>query len=106
MRLALPSCSHHEAPKAMVSRTPRSFAAARCLLGAIVIAASATTPTAAQSKPRARELGIPFDGTPGPLNRITDVAGVTVGYSTLIRGTGAHAVRTGVTAILPRNIAT
>lgn len=56
-------------------------------------------------KPRARDLGIPFDGTPGPLNRITDVAGVTVGFTTLIRGAGAHAVRTGVTAILPRGLA-
>lgn len=52
--------------------------------------------------PRARDLGIPFDGAPGPYNAITDVAGVAVGYSTLIRDEGAHAVRTGVTAILPR----
>lgn len=52
--------------------------------------------------PRARELGIPFDGTPGQFNAITDVAGVTVGYSTLISGDGDHAVRTGVTAVLPR----
>ena len=58
-------------------------------------------------KPRARALGINFPGTPGPLNAITDVAGVTVGYSTLIRGEGPRhvgkgPVRTGVTAILPR----
>jgi D-aminopeptidase len=51
---------------------------------------------------RARALGIPFDGTPGPLNAITDVAPVAVGYTTLIEGAGEHAVRTGVTAILPR----
>lgn len=56
---------------------------------------------------RARALGIPFDGTPGPLNAITDVAGVTVGYTTLIEGEGKLDVgkgptRTGVTAILPR----
>jgi len=56
---------------------------------------------------RARGLGIPFDGTPGPCNAITDVAGVAVGYSTLVRGEGPLAVgqgpvRTGVTAILPR----
>ncbi|MFC5522263.1 P1 family peptidase [Polaromonas jejuensis] len=50
------------------------------------------------NKPRARDLGIPFDGTPGPLNAITDVAGVAVGHTTLIEGS---AVRTGVTAILP-----
>lgn len=58
-------------------------------------------------KVRARALGIPFDGTPGPLNAITDVAGVEVGYTTLIEGAGPLVVgkgpvRTGVTAILPR----
>jgi len=52
--------------------------------------------------PRARALGIPFDGATGSLNAITDVAGLTVGYSTLIEGEGKSAVRTGVTAILPR----
>ncbi len=56
---------------------------------------------------RARALGIPFDGTPGPLNAITDIAGVTVGFTTLISGegkleVGQGPVRTGVTAILPR----
>ena len=59
-----------------------------------------------QSKPRARDLGIPFEGTPGPLNAITDVDGVLVGHRTLIRGEGSleigkGPVRTGVTAILP-----
>ncbi len=58
-------------------------------------------------KPRARDLGVPFDGTPGPLNAITDVAGVTVGHTTLISGEGKlqigkGPVRTGVTAVLPR----
>ena len=53
----------------------------------------------AQEKPRARDLRIPFEGTPGPLNAITDVAGVEVGLTTLISGTS---VRTGVTAVLPR----
>jgi len=53
--------------------------------------------------PRARELGVPFDGEPGPLNAITDVAGVTVGQVTLIEDLdGGKKVRTGVTAILPR----
>ena len=61
----------------------------------------------AQSKPRARDLGVPFDGTPGALNAITDIAGVEVGMTTLISGegalkVGAGPVRTGVTAILPR----
>jgi L-aminopeptidase/D-esterase-like protein len=62
---------------------------------------------AAQSKPRARDLGVPFDGTPGPLNAITDVASVEVGHSTIISGegklnVGQGPVRTGVTAVLPR----
>src|SRR6266576_2782770 len=61
----------------------------------------------AQSRPRARDLGVPFDGTPGPLNAITDVAGVTVGHATIIKGegklvVGQGPVRTGVTAIFPR----
>lgn len=61
----------------------------------------------ADTKPRARDLGIPFDGTPGPLNAITDIAGVEVGHTTLISGegklkVGEGPVRTGVTAILPR----
>ena len=41
---------------------------------------------AAQGKPRARDLGVPFDGTPGPLNAITDVKGAEVGHTTLISG--------------------
>jgi D-aminopeptidase len=61
----------------------------------------------AHAKPRARDLGVPFDGSPGPLNAITDVSGVTVGHTTLISGegklqVGKGPVRTGVTAILPR----
>ena len=56
---------------------------------------------------RARDLQIPFDGNPGPLNAITDVPGVEVGHATLISGegplqVGVGPVRTGVTAILPR----
>jgi L-aminopeptidase/D-esterase-like protein len=62
-----------------------------------------TTTAATNRKPRARDLGVPFDGTPGKkLNGITDVAGVEVGQSTLIACDGRHAVRTGVTVILPR----
>jgi D-aminopeptidase len=58
-------------------------------------------------KPRARDLGVPFDGTPGKLNAITDVKGVEVGHSTIISGSGKNTigkgpVRTGVTAIFPR----
>ena len=61
----------------------------------------------AQTKPRARDLGVPFDGTTGANNAITDVKGVEVGHTTLISGSGKlkvgeGPVRTGVTAILPR----
>jgi len=59
-------------------------------------------PVAAQTKPRARDLGIPFDGVTGQFNAITDVKGVEVGYATLISGDGKKAIRTGVTAILPQ----
>ena len=53
-------------------------------------------------KPRARDLGVPFEGTPGPVNAITDVKGVEVGFTTLISGESEKAIRTGVTAILPQ----
>ncbi len=61
----------------------------------------------AQTTPRARDLGVPFEGTPGLLNSITDVKGVEVGYRTLISGqgrleVGKGPVRTGVTAVFPR----
>lgn len=80
-------------------RIERAVLAAACLL--------ASTLALAADKPRARDLGVPFDGTPGPLNAITDVAGVAVGQVTLIQGegklvVGKGPVRTGVTAILPR----
>lgn len=63
--------------------------------------------TGAQPTVRARDLGVPFEGVPGPLNAITDVLGVEVGFTTLISGSGDLVVgdgpvRTGVTAILPR----
>ncbi|MGG9962186.1 P1 family peptidase [Ferruginibacter sp. SUN106] len=63
--------------------------------------------TGKAQKPRARDIGIPFDGTPGKFNAITDVKGVEVGYSTIITGEGKNIrgkgpARTGVTAILPR----
>jgi D-aminopeptidase len=54
------------------------------------------------ANPRARDIGVAFDGIPGEHNAITDVAGVSVGYTTLIEGEGEHAVRTGVTVVLPR----
>jgi len=60
-----------------------------------------------EAKPRARELGIPFDGRPGNWNAITDVLGVEVGHATVVSGdgklqVGKGPIRTGVTAILPR----
>jgi D-aminopeptidase len=76
------------------------------LLPALVCSFFLATATA-QTEPRARDLGVPFDGTPGMFNAITDVKGVEVGHTTLISGSGAlkigvGPVRTGVTAILPR----
>lgn len=50
---------------------------------------------------RARDLGIPLTGDPGPANALTDVGGVEVGMVTLVEGDGPDAIRTGVTAILP-----
>src|SRR6202453_4840409 len=75
-------------------------------IGCALAAFSAAAPAA---EPRARDLGIPFDGTTGPLNAITDVAGVLVGQTTLISGSGKlkvgqGPVRTGVTAVLPRGL--
>ena len=75
-------------------------------LGLFIIVFS-FNPGFSQQKPRARDLGIPFSGTPGKFNAITDVAGVEVGFRTLISGNGPliigkGPVRTGVTAIFPR----
>jgi D-aminopeptidase len=73
---------------------------------ALLLLASASA-AAAQTKQRAHQLRLPIDGTPGPLNAITDVAGVEVGHTTLISGSGRLTVgkgpvRTGVTVIHPR----
>src|SRR5580693_8726902 len=72
-----------------------------------VLALLMTLDLAAQTPHRARDLGVPFDGTPGQFNAITDVPGVAVGHTTLISGEGklqrgVGPVRTGVTAVLPR----
>ena len=74
-------------------------------LAIITLILTAAAP--AQVKPRARDLGIPFDGSPGPWNAITDVKGVEVGYVTIIEGegklvVGKGPVRTGVTAVFPK----
>src|SRR5256712_7592431 len=88
---------------------PFSFSCVPVLFWALAISSLAlaqnNSPT--KPKPRARDLGVPFDGPPGPLNAITDVSGVTVGHTTLISGegklqVGKGPVRTGVTAVLPR----
>jgi D-aminopeptidase len=90
-------------------------AVALCVAGVLVIVLESSArepikspPPAIQTKVvRARDLRIPFEGTPGKLNSITDVPGVEVGYTTLISGegkleVGKGPVRTGVTAIIPR----
>jgi L-aminopeptidase/D-esterase-like protein len=81
----------------------------RLLFCALVVCIALTSAAAAagEKKPRARDLGVPLEGIPGPLNTITDVKGVTVGHTTLIAGAGklrvgTGPVRTGVTALLPR----
>jgi len=78
-----------------------------CLYCVLSCVLSVSAQETSHAKPRARDLGVPFDGTPGALNAITDVSGVEVGQITLISGEGKlqigkGPVRTGVTAILPR----
>ena len=100
-----------------VSALVATTGAILCAFFALCAGASPAAPTAGAAgptdsaadtrSPRARDLGIPFDGDPGPANSITDVDGVLVGHATLIAGAGKlHVgegpVRTGVTAILPR----
>jgi L-aminopeptidase/D-esterase-like protein len=73
----------------------------------ILAVAVASAPAQETRKPRARDLGVPFDGTAGAFNAITDVKGIEVGFTTLVSGegdlkVGSGPVRTGVTAILPR----
>jgi L-aminopeptidase/D-esterase-like protein len=78
-----------------------------CLFVICFVAIPCLSNAQEKSKPRARDLGVPFEGTPGPNNAITDVSGVLVGHTTLISGegkleVGKGPVRTGVTAVLPR----
>src|SRR5213082_2424570 len=96
----------------MFNRSTPGLVFVLLLLGVIVLDSSAREPIKSQTPieakiVRARDLEIPFEGTPGKLNGITDVPGVEVGYTTLISGEGKiedskGPVRTGVTAILPR----
>lgn len=74
----------------------------KTLLLIIIISALECLTLVGQTRPRARDLGIPFDGDPGKFNAITDVKGVEVGYTTLISGESETAIRTGVTAVLPQ----
>ena len=74
----------------------------KCIAKNIVVFSLLITLINGQTKMRARDLGVPFEGATGQLNAITDVKGVEVGYTTLISGEGKKAVRTGVTAILPQ----
>ena len=89
-------------------QTEKRFTASTLVRSALFIALLAIPVLfVAQAKPRARDLGVPFDGTPGLYNAITDVKGVEVGHTTLISGSGKlkvgeGPVRTGVTAVLPR----
>jgi len=85
-------------------RYPRTRVTANIFAGLFLILASAAH---GQTNPRARDLGVPFDGATGALNAITDVKGIEVGETTLISGDGPlkvdiGPVRTGVTAIFPR----
>jgi D-aminopeptidase len=77
------------------------------MLKAMLLLVLIAEPAFGQAKPRARELGIPIDGTPGANDAITDVRGVEVGHTTLISGSGKLVVgkgpiRTGVTVVHPR----
>ena len=85
----------------------KSMALLALALLACIASTAASGADTPKSNPRARDLGVPFDGTPGALNAITDVDGVLVGHTTLIAGSGKLVVgkgpiRTGVTAVLPR----
>lgn len=89
-------------------QSPRHAKAVTMLLAlGLLLAAISAIPATAQTRPRGRDLGIPFTGLTGPMNAITDVPGVAVGHVTLIEGEGKLVpgkgpIRTGVTAILPR----
>jgi D-aminopeptidase len=91
----------------MLCRASHAMKLSIVVLRSLLLLYALSAQSAAQSKPRARDLGVPFDGNPGPYNAITDVKGVEVGHTTLISGSGKlkvgeGPVRTGVTAVLPR----
>ncbi len=84
---------------ARTSACATSMRLSELVVAVVLFVITFAVPIAGQTKPRARDLGVAFEGTTGPLNAIVDVAGVEVGHKTLISG---DAVRTGVTAIWPR----
>ncbi len=91
--------------KAMISKPGTSWE--RRVAAWLVLVFALPAAGGAQDIPRARDIGVPFDGAPGPLNAITDVVGLEVGHTTLMSGKGPLVlgqgpVRTGVTAIFPK----
>jgi len=94
----------------MKKNTTQTLLASVLIVFCVVLGAAAAASAQGAKpdhEPRARDLGVPFEGTAGPLNSITDVKGVEVGYRTLISGegklvVGTGPVRTGVTAVFPR----
>lgn len=99
--LSPPRCRPRPRPPAAASHYLLALCLALCLSHCTFVSLAATA-----AAPRARDLGVPFDGEPGPINAITDVPGVLVGHTTLISGdgpleVGRGPIRTGVTAILP-----
>jgi D-aminopeptidase len=102
-----PSLTHEYSILPNLIRRTLMLKLVRRMLSLAVFVSFLVIDIGAQAGPRARDLGVPFDGTPGPLNAITDVKGVEVGHTTLISGdgplkVGVGPVRTGVTAVLPR----
>ncbi len=94
----------------MIKTAPRTFLVSPAIIFCLILTVAqlaAAQGAKFEREVRARELGVPFEGTPGPLDSITDVKGVEVGYRTLISGdgkliVGTGPVRTGVTAVFPR----
>jgi L-aminopeptidase/D-esterase-like protein len=100
------NCDSPKTPETMMRFQPLRFCPVLVFVLALALLSTGNL-CLAQAKPRARDLGVPFDGTPGAYNAITDVKGVEVGHTTLISGSGKLKVgegptRTGVTAIHPR----
>src|SRR2546423_63142 len=110
-------CAHSKKLPSLSRQVNRKYLVRPRMIALLALAHLAPLATAAEpltnaprERARARDLGVPFDGAPGPLNAITDIEGVLVGHTTLISGSGKLVVgqgpvRTGVTAVLPRGLA-